>query len=135
VNDTVLIVDEDINAGIIAETLLRLRGFNVRVATDSADLCAIVRRENPAVVIMDLGAAGSAGFEVLRQLRGQTAAQQRPAEPRIIVVTDRREPEVERFARRSGADAFLRKPLAPGQFIDTVERLAAAPLRHGALPA
>jgi CheY-like chemotaxis protein len=45
-----------------------------------------------------------------------------------LVLTHRQEPEVERFARRLGADAFLRKPLEPGQFISTVERwLAATP--------
>jgi hypothetical protein len=47
------------------------------------------------------------------------------------VITDKRELELERFARRLRADAVLRKPLDPGQFISTVEALLeSAALQH-----
>jgi CheY-like chemotaxis protein len=114
---TVLIVDEDVNAQIVAQTLLGLRGLRVRLAADGAAACDLVRDENVAVVVLDLNLSGMSGFELLRRLRG-------PRDPRILAVTSSPEPEVERFAFRMGADAVLRKPLVPAQFIVTVEELA-----------
>lgn len=121
---TVLIADDDVNAQIIAETLLRLRGLQVRRAVDGAEACDIVRHEDVAVVVLDLNLPGMNGFELLRRLQGRFGAPPLPTNPRILVVADRQEPEVERFVTRLGADAFLRKPLAPAQFLKTVEELA-----------
>jgi DNA-binding response OmpR family regulator len=122
--NAVLIVDDDVNAQIIAETLLRLRGFAVRVASETADAVDRIANTDVGVVLVDLNMPGMNGFEGLRRLRAAAGALATP--PRIIVMTDRQAPEVDRFAQRIGADAVLRKPLAPGQLIATVERLMPA---------
>ena len=126
-NGTVLIIDEDVNAQIIAETLLRLRGLDVHVATDPAEADEILAHEEVGVVVMDINAAGMSGFEVFHRLR--VAAQALTTPPRLVVVTERREPELERLARRLGVAAVLRKPMNHRQFIATVEGLvdSAAP--------
>ncbi|MFI5397674.1 MAG: response regulator [Candidatus Binatia bacterium] len=121
---TVLVADEDVNAQIIAETLLRLRGLDVRLAGDGAEACEIVRYEDIAVVVLDLDLPRMNGFELLRRLRGRFGPLPLPTKPRLLAVTNRQEPEVECLALRLGADAVLRKPLAPGPFIETVEELA-----------
>jgi CheY-like chemotaxis protein len=123
VDPTVLIADEDVNAQIIAETLLRLRGLRVRRAADGPEVCNIVQQEEIAVVVLDLSLPGMNGFEVLRRLRGRFGPLRSANEPRILAVTSRQEPEVERFALQLGANAFLRKPLASPHFIRTVEEL------------
>ncbi len=132
---TVLIVDEDVNAQIIAQTLLRLRGLNVRIAMDAAEACDIVAHEDVAVVVLDLSLPGMSGSELVRRLRSRVGAPQPVSGPRIIVVTDRQEPEVERFALRLGADAFLRKPFQPGRFIAAVENFVATPAHQGVVAA
>jgi CheY-like chemotaxis protein len=123
VDPTVLVADDDVNAQIIAETLLRLRGFHVRRAGDGTEASDVVRDEDIAVVVLDLDLPGLNGSELLRQIRARLAQSPLLSTPRVLAVTSRREAEVERFALRVGADAVLRKPLAPGQFIRTVERL------------
>ncbi len=127
VKDSVLIVDEDVNARIIAETLLQTRGLPVRAVGDGMEAYELVRREGAAVVLLDLALSGMNGMEMIRRLRGRFEALPLPKQPRIIVVSDRPEPEVERFALRLGADAFLRKPVAPARLIATVESLLALP--------
>jgi len=124
VGPTVLIVDEDVNAQIIAETLLRLCELRVRLAGDGIEACDIVRHEDIAVVVLDVSLPGMNGFELLRRLRGRFGPLALATKPRVLVVTDRQEPEVKRFALRLGANAFLRKPLVPIQFIKTVQELA-----------
>jgi len=125
VNGTVLMADDDANARIIAETLLEGRGLRVRSAIDGPDARDIISRERPAVVILDLALPGMNGLELIRWLQGRCEVLPFLTQPRIVAVTDRAEPAIERFALRLGADAFLRKPVEPHQFITTVERLIA----------
>ena len=82
----VLIVDDDVNAQIITETLLRLRGLDVRVTTDPADAADIIAREEVGVVVVDLNMPGMNGFEGLRRLRAAFGGRVVP--PRIITVID-----------------------------------------------
>lgn len=70
---TVLILDEDVNTQIVAQTLLDLRGLRVRLAGDGAAACDLVRDENVAVVVLDLNLSGMSSFELLRRLRGPRA--------------------------------------------------------------
>ncbi len=94
-------------------------------ATDGPEACDIVKYGVVAVVVLDLKLPGMNGFEVVRRLRSRFEAPRLLWEPRIVVVTYRREPELETFVLRLGADAFLRKPVAPRRLIRTVEQLLA----------
>jgi two-component system response regulator MprA len=123
----VVIVDEDVNARIIAETLLLVRGIDVRTATDGTEACEIVRREGVAVVVVDIGSPGSNGLEAIRQLCGRFESLPMPEQPRIVALSNSAAPEVERFALRLGVDALLRKPVPPAQFLTTVEHLIRLP--------
>jgi len=127
VKSTVVVVDEDVNARIIAETLLQIRGIDARSAADGTEACEIVRREGAAVVIVDLGSPGSNGLEAIRKLYGRFEALPLPAQPRIIALTNSDAPELEQFALRLGADTVLHKPVPPGEFVLTVERLMQLP--------
>jgi len=120
-NEMVLLVDDDVNARIIAETLLRLRDLDVHAATDATDAAAILDHHRVGVVVADLSRPDSPGFHVVRHMRTM-----RPplggTRPRLVALTERHEPELERFAARLGTDALLRKPVHPGELIHTVER-------------
>jgi CheY-like chemotaxis protein len=123
----VVIVDEDVNARIIAETLLLVRGINVRAATDGTEACEIVRREGAAVVVVDIGSPGTNGLEAIRQLCGRFETLPMPAQPRIVALSNSGALEMEDFVLRLGVDALLRKPVAPAQFVTTVEHLMRLP--------
>ncbi len=124
--DSVLIVDDDVNARIIAETLLEAHGLRVRTAADGTQACEIARRGNTEVVVVDLTSPGTNGLEVIRQLRARFEFPRLPTQPRIIALTDTRQPEVERFARRLGAEVCLQKPTVSTHLIAAVEQLLAA---------
>ncbi|MFN8627591.1 MAG: response regulator [Candidatus Binatia bacterium] len=122
-NPIVLVADEDVNFQIIADTLLTLRDFRVRRAGDAAAAERILRNEPVAVLVVDLGLPGMDRFDLLHKLSDRRGSLPLPHRPRILVLTTRAEIEVERFALRLGGHAVLHKPLAPGQFIHTVEQL------------
>jgi CheY-like chemotaxis protein len=128
VENTILVIDEDVNARIVAETLLRARGLHVIGVADAVEACDILCCEGAAVVVLGL-LPGMRGIDILRRLRGRFTTQTFRTEPRIVVVADWPEPAVERLAFALGADAFLSKPFTPGEFLTTIEQPGAAPRR------
>jgi DNA-binding response OmpR family regulator len=124
VQPTVLVADEDVNFQIIVDTLLTLRGFQVRRASDAAEAEALVRQEPVAVVVLGQGLPGMNGFDFLRRLSGRSKPLPLPTQPRLVVITSHGAHPFDRFALHLGADAVLHKPFAPGDFIHTIEQLA-----------
>jgi CheY-like chemotaxis protein len=125
-NGTVLIVDEDVVTRAAVEALLRGKGLQVRSAANGLDACDILDRGGADMVVLELPLPGMNGWELIRKLQGRFESIPSPVKPRIVVVTNRSEPETEHFVRSLGADAFFRKPLPPVRFLQVVERLLAA---------
>jgi len=123
-NRNVLIVNENVNSRIIAETLLRSRGFGVHTAQDAMEALDILERESADVslVLVDLDemSPGMSGWELMRQVRRRFGGLPLRRAPLVVVQSAREDPEAERFVRHLGAEAFLRKPTSPGQLLDTV---------------
>jgi two-component system, cell cycle response regulator DivK len=64
-----VVVDDNENNRILEKDLLEVAGFEVFEAENAADGIAIVRREKPDVVIMDLRLPDMRGSEAARILR------------------------------------------------------------------
>ncbi len=124
---SVVIVDEDVNARIIAETLLQVRGIDVRVAANGTEACEIVRRQGAAVVVVDVSSPGTNGLDAIRKLCGRFEALPLPAQPRIVALSTSDTSDLEGFVLQLGADVLLRKPVPPAEFVLTVERLMRLP--------
>ena len=121
--ETILVVGQDANAQIIARTLQRVGGLQVVSVTDALRACDIICCEGATAVVLDLTFPDTKGLEVLRRLRGRFETRILPTQPRVIVVADWAESAVERLAVGLGADAFLRKPVAPRDLVRVVDRV------------
>ena len=112
----VLVVDRDPHAADLAEYFLRSEGYEVELALDEADAEAKVADLSPRLAVVELLVGGGRGAELCRRLKERGAA------PVLAVsILDARE-----AALASGADAFLRKPLEPHEFLSTVNDLLSA---------
>lgn len=134
-NGTVLLVNDDVNARIIEATLLEGRGFQVCAVADGYDACDQLARDDLGIALvvmsLEINATGMDGWQLLRRLRSRFEPILLRVQRRTVVTTARRDLETARFVKRLGADAVLQRPIAPRDFIDTVERLmpwALAPL-------
>jgi len=119
--ETVLIVNENVNARIIAETLLRSRGVNVIAAEDAIEALEVVERHPSVdVVLVDLDEPSPrmSGWELLRQVSRRYGGVRLRRTPRIVVQSERAEAET--FVRRLGAETFLHKPTGPAELLDAV---------------
>jgi CheY-like chemotaxis protein len=86
----------------------------------AADRC---REQAPAAVLIDLQVGSRGGMAVVRDLRAAAAADG-AAPPPTVLLLDR---GVDVFlARRSGADAWIRKPFSGFALRRLLDRLAAA---------
>ncbi|MCL4260234.1 MAG: response regulator [Anaerolineales bacterium] len=106
----VLLVEDDQNMVALLCTLLKMEKFEVVAAEADADFLALVSRESPDALLMDVHLNGLNGLDVVRALR----ADSRFNDLRIVMTSglDMREE-----CLRSGANAFLLQPFMPDDLI------------------
>ncbi|MGJ9425438.1 response regulator [Nesterenkonia halotolerans] len=116
----VLVVDdEEPLVRLVGQYLLR-EGLSVDSTGDGARAVAMVREQDPTVVILDLGLPGMDGVEVCRQIRTFSDCY-------IIMLTARVE-EVDRLIGLSvGADDYVSKPFSPRELMLRVRAMLRRP--------
>jgi len=109
----VLIAERDAYAANLVEYFLRTEGFDVVVALDATQAALHFEERSPDIVLIDLLISGGAGFRLLKEFADGQKAQ--------IVAVSAIDSADE--ALRSGAAAFMRKPLEPLALVSTVRDL------------
>ncbi len=112
----VLIVDDDVSWSETAAEALRGVGFEVHLAHNGDQAAALLEREPPSVVILDVHLPGLSGLELLHQFR------QRDRFTSIVMVSGDDQAAIQDRAMSEGASAFLRKPVSLSLLLRAVER-------------
>ena len=68
-----LVADDEPNIVISLEYLMKREGYHVLVATDGNQALETIRREQPALVLLDVMMPGKTGFEVCQAVRADPA--------------------------------------------------------------
>jgi DNA-binding response OmpR family regulator len=111
----ILIVEDDADIRMLLATRLKSAGYESAFATDASTALGIARKEQPDLILLDLGLPGGNGLVVLERLRSIASLSTIP-----VVVVSARDPYThEQPLLAAGAYAFLTKP------IDTDRLLAA----------
>src|SRR5262245_30787913 len=116
----VLVAEDDKDTAESLSLLLRLWGYDTRVASDGASALDAVPTFHPDLVLLDLALPRLSGLEVVRRLR------QRPegADVPVWVVSGYGRDEDRRRAHEAGGDLFLLKPFDPDQLRALLGRTA-----------
>ncbi|MEO7084117.1 MAG: response regulator [Gemmatimonadaceae bacterium] len=121
--DTVLIIDDEPQLRDTLGAALEETGARVLTAPNAAEGLIIARSGDPDLVILDLGLPDRAGIDVCHDLRRWSSVP--------IVVLSARHAESDKVALlRAGADDYVSKPFAVGEFIARVQ----AQLRRSRTP-
>lgn len=109
----ILIADRDQYAAGLADYFLRTEGWDVIVALDAVQATLHFKERAPDVVLLDLLISGGAGFRLLNEFAARGGAQ-------VIAVSAIDSAEE---AMKSGAVAFMLKPLEPLALVSMVRDL------------
>ena len=116
----ILLVDDDAEIIEVMRYALEGKGYQVLIARDGNQGLAVVEREDPDLVILDMMMPKRSGFLVLEKLR-----RTRAVPVRVIMVTANEGSRHKAYAESLGVDDYLRKPFAMDKLIESVERLLA----------
>jgi CheY-like chemotaxis protein len=124
----VLIVDDNVTAASMLELLLNNLGCDdVQLAHDGAAALAVADRQQPEIILLDIGLPHTSGYEVARELRA------RPEHngTLLVALTGYGSEEDRRRSLEAGFDEHRVKPLS----VDDLQRLLAHPkLARGRTP-
>lgn len=102
----ILIIEDDPDTQKGLATLLKAEGFVTNSASDAATALSVASREEPNVILLDLGLPAGDGFMVLERLSKHPTLNSIP-----VIVLSARDPEVNKpKALQAGAQAFFQKP-------------------------
>jgi DNA-binding response OmpR family regulator len=115
----VLVIEDDIDTAGMYRLRLEADGYQVLVGRDGAEGLRMASEELPDFIYLDLRMPGLDGFEVLEQLRANTATANIP----VIILSNYGDPALSERGLKLGALEFLVKAnTTPSQLSDTVER-------------
>ena len=102
----VIVVDDDPMVGNLSLELLKDAGFEARLIQDSLKALDEIKREQPALVILDILMPGIDGLTLLHRLKSDPET----AKIRAIVVSGKSFEAEKTRARQYGAELFIEKP-------------------------
>ena len=113
----VMVVDDSITVRRVTQRLLQREGYRVVLAADGLQALAKLAEERPAVVLSDIEMPRMDGFDLARNIRGDTRLAKLP----IIMITSRIAEKHREHARELGVDHYLGKPYSEEELLSLVK--------------
>jgi CheY-like chemotaxis protein len=104
---SILVVDDDRGQRFLMRKVLEDKGFEVIEAADGVEACRLNEEHHPDLLLVDLMMPHMDGYELCRELRGQTSSANVP----IVVTTSRDDTASIVRAYDAGATDFVPKPI------------------------
>lgn len=117
----ILIVDD--SATIVASlgTILKSAGCKISDAADAETGIEAARLDPPDLVFLDIVLPGMNGFAALRQIRRDATIRDTP----VIMISGNEQATEQFYAKRIGADDFMKKPFSRHEVFARLEMLVA----------
>lgn len=115
-NESILIVDDNIDNLDLTQIVLEGEGFEVRVAENAEQALDILASFRPHLILMDIQLPGMDGLELTRRLRLDPALR----DVIIVALSAYAMKGDEDNARTAGCDGYVTKPINTRTFGDAV---------------
>ncbi len=109
----ILVVEDEAKIARTLSLYLERAGFSVTISPTGTDALPSFRREQPDLVVLDLGLPGMDGLDVAREIRHQ-------GNTPIIMLTARSEEADKLVGLELGADDYVTKPFSPREVVARV---------------
>jgi two-component system, OmpR family, alkaline phosphatase synthesis response regulator PhoP len=115
-NETILLVDDEQNIIELASMYLEQEGFHVISARDGETALERIKRERPALVVLDLMLPKLDGWQVCRKVRTESDLP-------ILMLTARDDDVDKIVGLEIGADDYMTKPFNPRELVARVKAI------------
>lgn len=116
----ILIADDNADTRYILDQVLTAAGHRVHVAENGKIALHLVRTLLPDLIISDILMPEMDGFQFCQEIRKDDALHDTPFVFYTATYTDAKD---ERLALDLGADRFIRKPMAGGDFLEEIQNV------------
>lgn len=117
-----LVVDDSLTARRAAAQLMREADFEVRTAIDGIEAAALLDKQVPDIVLVDMEMPRMNGLELTVHVRSREATRDVP----VIMITSRSTEKHRRQAQAAGVNVYVTKPFAEDALLEHVARLTRA---------
>ncbi|MBC7727092.1 MAG: response regulator [Microbacteriaceae bacterium] len=118
----ILIADDEPNILVSLDYLMKREGFEVHLARDGLEALAVLQRERPRLVLLDLMMPNKSGVEVCQALRADDTLK----DTLVLMLTAKgRDTDIAK-GLGVGADAYITKPFSTKDLVQKVRALLAA---------
>lgn len=115
---SVLVIEDDPDLNETLALRLSSNDFSVWTAVDGISGYDLLVREEPDIVLLDLGLPGLDGYKWLHRMRCTPAVSETP----IVVLTGSTEEGLEERLARGGVARVLRKPVSHRKIVSALRR-------------
>ena len=115
----ILACDDEKHIVRLVQVNLERAGYTVVTANDGKEALQKVEEENPDLVVLDVMMPYMDGFEVLQNLRRNSATRDIP----VIMLTAKAQDADVFKGWQSGVDCYLTKPFNPMELLSFVKRI------------
>jgi DNA-binding response OmpR family regulator len=116
VSARILVVEDEPDIARLLGLKLKQEGLEPVFAGDAVTAVTIARKEDPDLIVVDLGLPGGGGVLVMERLRAIATLALKP----VIVISAREPIESAQQAQDAGAVAFFPKPLDLDGLVATI---------------
>ncbi|MDX2271906.1 MAG: response regulator [Cyanobacteriota bacterium] len=114
---TVLVVEDGQTERQVATGLLSQAGFSVETVGTAEDAWQWLQNHTPPnLILLDIVMPGQSGLELCRMIRSEAHLAQVP----IVFCSSKNEQFDKFWAMRQGGNAYITKPYAPKELLETV---------------
>jgi PAS domain S-box-containing protein len=115
----ILIVDDERNNQQLLEVILAAEGFLLEIAASGEQALAMVAKQAPDLILLDVMMPGMDGYQVVARVKGDPATKNIP----IIIVTAMGDRTARMRGLSAGAEDFLTKPVDRAELCMRVRNL------------
>lgn len=120
-SQTILVVDDDDLIRTMVMHVLKRAGYNVIMAADGAAGLDLFKKENPALVVLDIAMPAMSGIDVAKEIRAIQTREKLPHTP-IIMLTAYARSFFLSASSEAGVDSYLTKPIKVEKLLEHVHR-------------
>lgn len=114
----ILIIEDDADLRRGLNLRLRASDYTTAFASDAVMALSIALKEEPDLILLDLGLPGGGGFLVLDRMKNVASLASTP----VIVVSASDPNTNEKRALDAGAEAFFQKPVDNDRLMKAIQR-------------